>query len=236
MNQDLPKLFLQMVDIIVQLKENRYLKRIGIYYMNEKRKSVKELLQECYDSINDMGDLPSWKRKEIYDAIELHSNKIHENLVYYRRAKLELICAKKNFDKWNNCPLTDELGKELLELAENCLLGKAERKELEEKSNDFYTIVDDLMSEGEEYLVIAYAGFACDAAIKSVLYDIDLDILDTPEIERDPEEWTACFNACNAYSNSKSWKLDELNISRRQEFWTWFLETAIPAVLDSYPI
>jgi hypothetical protein len=203
--------------------------------MNTLSKTVKQFLDECRQSIDKRGDLPSSKRKEIYEMIELHSNTKHTNLGHYRRAKLELMCAWKTFDKWEDCPLTDNLARELLELAEKYLRGEVEKIELEKKSSNFYTIVDDLICKGEEYLSIAYAGFACNSAINAVLYDIDFDSAGISEREKEPEDWTACFNACDAYSNAKSWELKDSNISKRREFWEWFLSEAVPAVWNAYP-
>ena len=203
--------------------------------MNELPRAIEQFLEECYQSIDRRGDLPSYKRQEIYKLIESHSKTEQINLGYYRRAKLELICAWKTCDRWENCPLTDNLARELLELAEKCLKGEVKKTELEEKSRDFYTTVDNLINEGEEYLNVADAGFACDSAINAVLHDIDLETAGISERKKEPEEWTACFNACNAYSNAKSWKIEDSNVPKRREFWKWFLREAVPKVWNARP-
>ena len=193
--------------------------------------NIKQLLEKCHASINTRGDLPSYQRKKIYSLFDSDAN---SNLGHIKRAKLELLCAWKTLHIWENCPFTDHLARELLEISEQCLQEKMTTVELSHKSDSFYFVVDDLIIQGEEYLDAAYAGFACAAAVNAVLYDIDLDLVGIPDQDKEPEDWLACANACDAFSSTKSWKIEESNATKRTEFWQWFLNDAVPLVWNTY--
>jgi hypothetical protein len=109
-------------------------------------------------------------------------------------------------------------------------VGKLESKELEERKNIFYTEVENLMYNGPEYFIAGYAGFACISAVGTVLYDLDFDTLGLPEMENDPDDWTACFNASLSYcAGVTSGEAVEDDLKRR-EFWEWFLNEAVPSL------
>lgn len=76
----------------------------------------------------------------------------------------------------------------------------------------------------------AYAGFAYISAVNSVLYDINFDTLSIPEIESDPDDWTACFYASISYCGGATWEEGVGDDLKRREFWQWFLNDAVPAL------
>ncbi len=200
--------------------------------MNDRFHNIKNILNECNNNLNQRGDLPSYQRQKIYS---LFNSNLNKNLGHIKRAKLELLCAWKTLHIWESCPFTDNLARELLEISEQCLQEKMTTVELSQKSDGFYFLVDDLISEGEEYLDAAYAGFACAAAVNAVLYDIDLNLVGIPDQDKEPEDWLACANACDAYSSVRSWKIEESNVPKRREFWEWFLNQAVPSAWNYYP-
>lgn len=197
--------------------------------MNILPTAILQLLKNCHNSIDTRGELSSVERKKIYEKIEELSAREHKKTGYYRRVKLQLACAWKTLDKWER-QLNNNSARELLELAEKYLKGEVERQELEKKKNYLYTQAEDLMDEGEQYFIAAYAGFACVSAVNAVLYDIDLDTIGIPEIEIEPDNWTACFYACAAYCGGATWEEGVGDDLKRREFWEWFLNEAVPAI------
>lgn len=203
--------------------------KVSNFLMNTLPTAISQVLENCRQCIDQRGDLSSIDRKKIYEKIDELSAGEHNNAGYYRRVKLELICAWKVLDKWEY-QLTDNSARELLELAEKSLKGEVESQELQDKTNHLYIQAEDLMDKGEQYFMAAYAGFACISAANAVLYDIDLDIIGIPEIEIDPDDWTACFYACAAYCGGATWEEAVGDDLKRREFWEWFLNEAIPAI------
>ena len=190
---------------------------------------ILQLLNDCQHNIDTRGELSSSERKKIYEKIDELSTEENNNTGYYRRVKLQLACAWKTLDKWE-CQLTDNSARELLELAEQSLKGEVEEQELEEAKDRLYTLAEDLIDEGKQYFMTAYAGFACISAVNAVLYDTDLDTIGTPEIELEPDDWTACFYSCAAYCGGATWEEGIGDDLKRREFWGWFLNEAVPAI------
>ena len=198
-------------------------------FLNDSSKSeISETLQKCFLSIDAHGELPAYSRQQIYETIEKDSSPPTSS--HYKRAILELKCAKKVLPKWQDCGLTDDSAQKLLELAEESLQGQIDAKYLEQKRDSLYTKTDNLIDEGEEYFTAAYVGFACISAVNAVLYDIDLTTAGTPEIETDPDGWTACFYASIAYCGGATWEEGVGNDAKRREFWEWFLSEAVPTL------
>ncbi|BAY81742.1 hypothetical protein NIES267_12190 [Calothrix parasitica NIES-267] len=133
---------------------------------------MKQILEEFLLSIDERGELPASIRGTIYREIEKFSNCKTTSNGHYLRAKLELICARKVLVNWESCKLTDNSASDLLEIAENYLQNQGDVKELENRSSLLYAQAENIMIEGEENFVAAYAGFACVSAALCVLYDI----------------------------------------------------------------
>ncbi len=191
---------------------------------------IKQVLEECHSSFTVRGELPASERLKIYKKIEEFCANENPGDFEYKMAKLELTCAWKVLNIWESCDLTDNLARELLELAEKFLQGEAEEKELQEKRNCFYNQADDIMDNGKEYFTAGYAAFACISATRVVLYGFELATFGQPEIEIDHDEWTAAFLANIAYCGSATWGKDAGDDLKRKEFWKWFLDEAVPSL------
>ncbi len=146
-------------------------------------------------------------------------------------AKLELTCAWKVLNIWEDCDLTDTSPRELLELAERFLQGEVEEKELVRIRSYFNTLAEHLMEKGEEYFTASYACFACISAANNALYGFfEFDTDGKPEIEIDYDWWTACFYASMAYCGGATWEKGVGDDLKRREFWEWFLNEAVPSL------
>lgn len=201
--------------------------------MNELNKNFRKLIEECYQNIDQRGELPSNYRKKIYEIFEQLSAKKQKYSSYYYRAKLELACARKTLDKWANFLPTNNSAQELLEFTEKFLEDQLEQKKLQKSNDNFYTEINKLLYErGLQYTVPAAAGLACVSAANAVLYGIDIDNFEILEME-DPDNWTACFNASIAYSGGPTWQKEIISDDlKRKEFWIWFLKQALPTIWE----
>ncbi len=103
-------------------------------------------------------------------------------------------------------------------------------EELELRKSLFRTEVEDLTYNGPEYFIAGYAGFACISAVDAALYDLHFETLGLPEIENDPDFWTACFNASTSYCGGATWEEGVGDDLKRREFWEWFLNDAVPSL------
>ena len=74
------------------------------------------------------------------------------------------------------------------------------------------------------------ANHTCISAVHTVLYGIKFDVVGKPEIEIDPDEWTACFFASATYCGGASWEQGIGDDLKRREFWEWFLDEAVPSL------
>lgn len=193
-------------------------------------KSIKKVLEECRSSFTARGELPTFKRFKIYKKIEELCANENQSDFTHRMAKLELTCAWKVLNILESCDLTDNSARELLELAERFLQGEVEEKELEERRSNFYTEAENLMDSGEEYFVAGYAAFACFSATKVALDGFELAVVGKPEIETDPDLWTAAFLASMAYCGGATWEKGVGDDLKRKEFWEWFLDEAVPSL------
>ncbi|AFZ10528.1 hypothetical protein Osc7112_6374 (plasmid) [Oscillatoria nigro-viridis PCC 7112] len=197
--------------------------------MNTLPISVKQVLEECHSHLDSKGELPASYRGKIYKVIGDCFDNNSQN-AHVIRSRLELSCAWKVLGIWESCELTDDSARKLLEMAENFLRNKGDRKTLETFDNFFYDKLENLMDNGQEYFIAAYAGYASSSAISTVLYDINFDTLYRSEIEIDPDDWTACFNASLAYCGGATWEEGVGDDLKRREFWEWFLNDAVPAL------
>lgn len=198
--------------------------------MNEFTLAIKQILEEFHLSVDERGELSASIRGKIYKEIEKFSNHKTSSNGHYLRAKLELICARKVLVNWESCKLTDNSARELLNIAEKYLQNQGDTHELENQITILYTQAENIMDEGEENFVAAYAGFACVSAAYCVLHDISFETLGIPEIEVDCDEWTASFYASTSYCGGAVWEEGVGDNLKRRIFWEWFLNDAVSSL------
>ncbi|MEG4577124.1 Imm5 family immunity protein [Microcoleus sp. N3A4] len=198
--------------------------------MNALPEAIQQILKEGRSSITERGELPALNREKLYKEFEEFLPTKPKYVAHYWRARLELNCALKVLQNWESCELADSSARQLLYDAEKYLVGELESEKLERKKSLFYSQAEDLMDNGPQYFVAAYAGFACISAVNATLYDLDFDTVGLPEIETEPDFWTACFHASLAYCGGATWEKGVGDDLKRREFWEWFLDDAVPAL------
>lgn len=181
---------------------------------------IKRILKELCSSIDERGELSASIRGMIYRNIEKFSN--HQSFLkgHYLRAKLELICARKVLENWESCELTDNSARELLDIAEYYLNNQGNIKyleQLENRSSNLYEKAENIMCEGEQYFIAAYAAFSCVSAVGTLMYDVSFDCLGIPELEIDFDEWTAAFYASTSYCGGAVWEVGAGDDFKRRE-------------------
>jgi len=196
---------------------------------------IAQILEECRSNLTSRGELLASDRLKIYQKIEDFLNDENSSDFEYQMAKLELTCAWKVLNILEDCDLTDNSARKLLELAERFLQGEVEEKELQRKIHFCGFQAEDLMENGEEYFTAGYAAFACISAAGTVWYGIDFETAGKPEIEVDPDFWTACYNASLAYCGGATWEKGVGDDLKRREFWEWFLNEAVPSLWVGEP-
>ncbi|MFB8798299.1 MAG: Imm5 family immunity protein [Microcoleus sp.] len=198
--------------------------------MNALPEAIQQILEDCRSSITERGELPAKNRENLYKKLDKFLPNNPKYVAHYWRAKLELNCALKVLHKWESCELADSSARQLLSDAERYLVGELESEVLRSRKSLLYSQTENLMDNGLEYFVAAYAGFACVSAVNAALYDLKFKTLGLPEIETEPDFWTACFLASLAYCGGATWEEGVGDDLKRREFWEWFLNEAVPAL------
>jgi hypothetical protein len=198
--------------------------------MNALPEPIQQILKECRSSITERGELPAKNREKLYQTLDKFLPQRSKYVAHYWRARLELNCALKVLQNLESCELAYSSARQLLYDADKYLMGELESEKLERRKNRFYSQAEDLMDNGPEYFVAAYAGFACISAVNAALYDLTFETLGFPEIEIDHDFWTACFLASLAYCGGATWEEGVGDDLKRREFWEWFLNDAVPSL------
>ncbi|VWB75490.1 Imm5 family immunity protein [Burkholderia diffusa] len=187
-----------------------------------------ELALRC---ITQDGELPASSRKTILLVIEELSSKESHDAGYLRRARLAHICASKVLHVIR--PYEDVLqsAQQNLEKGVAALLGKYDLKILRAENGEFHTKVIDLLENGEAAFCSVYAGMASFAAINTILFDTNFDIVGESEKQVPPDDWDASFYAALATSGSAVWE-NKGGIDARRMYWGWYLNVAIPYAWD----
>lgn len=147
-----------------------------------------------------------------------------------RRTKLAIRCGELVLNYWKREFPEDETPERLIIYAEQYLNGEMEFRWAWDQQNNFWSVVEDLMSEGKPFPAI-YAGFAATKILATALYDEKF----TPgkieenltEDNLDAESWDVSYWASLAYAGGSHWE-KESSPTRRREFWQWYLNDAVP--------
>lgn len=159
--------------------------------------------------------------------MKLISDKEHPRAFHFRFAKLSLICAERSKHFLNGYGEQTLNAEDLIEKARRCLYGEYDISDLKRDCDKLRPILNELVSSGEKFHVIAYAAFSCLAAAESIVYGFENQLINSSELEIDVEDWDASFFSNIAFSGAATWE-GKGNETKRREFWVWFLNDAIP--------
>jgi hypothetical protein len=121
---------------------------------------------------------------------------------------------------------------ELLELAERARDDGRLRALLGDRAEQFEVRLQETLLNAADSGRFAptMAGFAAAAAAHALLGNLPGGN-EASELETDPLDWDASFNAAVAWAGGATWEPVGNPIMRR-EFWTWFLTEAVPAAAE----
>ncbi|MGV2288358.1 Imm5 family immunity protein [Trinickia sp. YCB016] len=188
-------------------------------------------LAAASSSIGQDGELRAISRMNILRLIEALSSTEHASAGYLRRARLAIVCAHEVFERIK--PYSNVLAdaRTMLEKDVMAISGKYDLSRLQKECGDFHTTVIGLFEHGETAFVSAYAGMAVFAAINTILYDTNFDLVGENEKNVPPDDWDVSYYGSLAASGSAIWELKGGEENRRA-YWQWYLGEAIPRGWD----
>ncbi|KAG8155164.1 Imm5 family immunity protein [Burkholderia catarinensis] len=177
------------------------------------------------------GELPAAVRRGILQLIEELSSAEHADAGYLRRARLAIICAREVVDRLS--PYADVLvtARTILASGIAALAGKYDLSVLQRHNDEYHTKVVDLFEHGEVAFVPVYAGMTVFAAINTILYDTNFEVVGENEKSVPPDDWDVGYYGALAVSGSAIWEAKGGAESRRL-YWLWYLESALPRAWD----
>lgn len=184
-------------------------------------------------AIDESGELPSAVRKEVLQLVEKLSFAEHANAGYLRRARLAIICAREVLEHLSRYPARLMDARSILTKGMDALSGKYELRMLQQENGAFHTTVVDLLELGEEAFRSAYAGLTVVAAINTILYDTNFDLLGENEKTIPPDDWDVSYYGSLAASGSAIWE-GKGGAENRRAYWRWYLDYAIPRAWDVF--
>jgi hypothetical protein len=194
---------------------------------------LQQALLDAESRIDARGELPAEQRGELFGLLEALSAAEHPRAGFLRRARSELLCARRVL------PLlasrTVEYGRcvEVLQNAMQALRGQFAMETLRSQNGALHTQVIDMLQEGEDAYRRVYAGMAVFAAVNAVLFDVDLQAASAPDLEVPPDEWTACFYASLVDAGAACWEdLTKSDDAKRRAFWIDYLHEVIPTAWE----
>jgi Immunity protein Imm5 len=174
--------------------------------------------------------LPTRRRlwQELGSGVEVNS----ETLGLRRLAKLDVLCAKKALPRWHEVFPRDLLPERLIALANDVLEKRVAISEAKADVNNEWVSVVDERPYDETTAKAMFAGCAAISAVYSAFltpFDPVNDLLDD---DLDPDSLEASYFAACAVAGGMNHQ-PFADIVRRQMFWLWYLQAAIPAACET---
>lgn len=191
--------------------------------------SITKMVDSLDMALDEHGQISLQFNYYINHEIEQLSLEENPNAGYFRRAKWALAAAYHVLPLWLHAAPQHMEPKNVLDTAMDCLYQQAEPYGLCQGTELLFENLVHLTQENEELQIIGAAAFSCYAAARVVAHDLDINLLNTPVEEKDPEDWEACFYASIAYSGGATWNEESDNF-KRKEFWQWYFKNALPNI------
>ena len=184
-------------------------------------------IRELLDSIDENGELPLLKRYWLGELLQSHNDQDIDPWL-----ALESISAHKVQDIWKQYFASEQFPIEVLSIADSLIISGGDTSHMEKLLAESKTALDNKFLLGEDYFQGVYAGFAMWAAARNVAYGNEIDDEASSEMDLEPEEWDASFFASMAWAGGAVWEGEIADSDKRREFWTWFINEALPAALS----
>ena len=183
------------------------------------------------------GDLGLPLRKAIWAALgarELVGVRATRGPGHRKRTQLAAVTVMHVLPLWKAVAADDDEVLQLLATAADYIEGRVTFEEAWKRKNRAWANMEKRTGTPSGQSTAIAVGFAAVCAVNTALNDENFDSasLDNPEADADldPYEWDASFYASLAYAGGASWEAAN-NSQKRREFWTWYLDEAVPAVL-----
>ncbi len=202
---------------------------------------IPDLLQQMLvDSLAAMNSDPSYHLSPISRLSLYHFlNPKDPSVPRFARGWLGILTARRVLPIWHAyCPSwTDQnqIPERLLDIARNSLRGEMDLKKAWREANDLWYVSANL---GEPIVqrnrdVPNKAFYACDTALKALHEALNIEFLEkASEIAHasDPylQDWERDSAASAMLAESGGADAGPLDITKRQEFWKWWLTQAVP--------
>ncbi|WP_252250538.1 Imm5 family immunity protein [Clostridium sp. ZBS13] len=207
-------------------------------------KKLSDILKIAEESLklNENGELILPIRKKIWKSFgesKLVDNvKVEVSVGLQRRVELALLCADKVLDIWTNNVKNDDRPERLLEKAKEYIDGKCDIRCIDEILGDFYTDLENMMTEETE--LINYVGSVILRISALVSYDEALikgaheeALEEDLDDDLDSYDWDASYYTALAYAGGAKWQ-EKSSSEKRREFWMWYIKEAVPQAYLAY--
>ncbi len=144
-----------------------------------------------------------------------------------------MLCAEEAIDRLSPYVNVLTAARTILTNGAAALVGEYELAGLERDNGEYHTKVIDLFEYGEAAFVPVYAGMTVFAAINTILYDTNFDLVGENEKSVRPDDWDVGYYGSLAISGSAVWEAKGGAASRRS-YWQWYLKEAVPRAWDVF--
>jgi hypothetical protein len=144
---------------------------------------------------------------------------------YYRRFALAWLTAERTLPFWERRFREDNRPLRLLDLAKSYVRGGANADDLKKRSSELEVSITDMTDEeggSDQYAGLAAVKVAYVALSDEFFSELDSDDEDT---DLDVWSWSPAYTASIAYAGGAPFQ--ESDVSRRREFWRWWLEEGV---------
>jgi len=183
------------------------------------------------------GDLPLGYRQLIWSKMGPKLKKGGPATIgYTRRVTLAIATVRKVLPLWEHIAPDDPLPNQALEAAARVSRGNAsERTQAWAVYRDLFRNTDSLFAlYGYGQGVALAATFALRTAIKDEDFDLRRIDLALTDKMKSGEEKDCTYCAAMAYADGRP-GVEGASVEKRREFWTWWLEEAVPFAWTSAP-
>jgi len=151
-----------------------------------------------------------------------------------RRLKLAIMCVEKVMNIWNEAFPNDARSTRCIQLANEYIEKKTDYESIWNEMSKFITDLDNLGGE-EKYYFAVPVGRAAISLLNIAIKDENILVYGNDnklDSDYDAYDWDTSFCVALSYSGSGPW--DNTNIEKRQEFWIWYIQKAVPEAYMAY--
>lgn len=188
-----------------------------------------QALTTASQAITEQGELPLPVRDGLKSALR---RLCASDEVFFRLwGRLQLGCAQYSHWVWRRQFPNDP---DPVQFAENCLQQRCAQESALVELAHLRKSLDDKLLLGPDVFPAVYAGFAGWAAARDMLGGPRATGLAQSELDVDPQDWDACFQASIAVAGAATWEDGGGDREQRRQFWRWYLTEAIPNAVENH--